>query len=59
MTVNGKKLASPLGEEGHEVARGCRTLQVEMTLCRTDRQTAAKNCGGAAATPFESFPYAP
>jgi len=29
------------------------------TLCRTDRQTAAKNCGRAAATPFEPFLYAP
>ena len=25
-------LASPLGEEGHEVAQGCTTLQVELIL---------------------------
>ena len=25
-------LASPLGEEGHEVAQGCTTLQAEKTL---------------------------
>ena len=35
-------LAPPLGGEGHEVAQGCTTLQVENdTLCHTDRQRAA------------------
>ena len=35
-------LAPPLGGEGHEVAQGCTTLQVENdTLRHTDRQRAA------------------
>ena len=35
-------LAPPLGGEGHEVAQGCTTLQVENdTLPHTDRQRAA------------------